>query len=128
MRFKLVEKRNPQAPAAPKKIYAVPFSLGRVNEAFLSGIISERASLTEGDVASVVRNFLDEIPRWLRMGHSVHLEPLGSFRLSFGSEGADTEEEFQVGMIRNLKVLFTPGVRFKEMLKRTEFRKIDVNK
>jgi hypothetical protein len=60
------------------------------------------------------------------MGKSLNLEPFGSFRLSFGSEGVDDPADFHNSMIKHVRVIFTPGVRFKDALIRTSFERIDI--
>ena len=128
MKYRVIKRPIPMQPLAPEKYYAVPFKDGVITLRWLARKIAGRSSLTEGDVMSVLSNLLDEIPDLLMLGRSVDLSPFGIVRLSFGSEGAATEDEFSHNMIRNVKVIFTPNVRFKDDLNRVSFEKIDVNR
>jgi len=48
---------------------------------------------------------------------------LGSFRVSFSSEGVPTEGEVLAGIIKGARILFTPGAKLKELLKTVKYEK-----
>lgn len=106
MKYKVISKQNPQNRKAPEKFYGTPVWDGRVSIDELSDIIAGRSSLTAGDVANVLRNFLDEVPRLMLMGKAVDLEKFGIFRISFGSYGAANAKDFNTSMIRDVKVVY----------------------
>lgn len=121
MKYKLVQKGNPASPSAPKKWYANPVKSGVVTHKALSKAISGRSSLTTGDVANTLQNLGELLPEELMKGNSVQLEGIGSFRLSFSSEGVDKEKDFSADKIKGVKVLFTPSAEFKKTLSSIKF-------
>ena len=123
MKYKMIERGNPINPAAPKKLYATPVYDGMVNMKTLEDDLVLISSLSRGDIASVLTNTLDIIPKYLLMGKSVKLGELGTLRISFSSEGVDAPGEFTVGMIKGKRVIFTPGPLLRTILDRMTFEK-----
>lgn len=116
MKYKLVPRANPQKRDDPPKLFAQPVYDGAVNTNFIGRQIAGRSSLTIGDIMNVLSNFFDEIPTYLLLGQTVKLDGLGTFRLSFTSDGADTEDTFKVGSIKNARILFTPDPAFRKRI------------
>ena len=126
MRYRTGRRPDPRNPLAPMKYYAIPFREGEISETYLSEVVAGRASLTAGDVSSTLKNFLDEVPRLLLLGRTVRLDPFGIFRISFGSEGADTPEEVNANLIRKPRIVFTPSPQFKRKLEEITFEKLEL--
>lgn len=122
-KYKLVEKGNPANTAAPKKWYANPVNQGTVSNFQISQDIAGRSSLTRGDVQNVIENLLDELPKYLVEGYSVNLGSFGTLRLSISGEGAETEAAYTPDKIKNVKVIFTPGLQMKKALEDVRFEK-----
>jgi predicted histone-like DNA-binding protein len=123
MKFRLIPRGNPGDPSAPKKLYAIAVTDGKITETSLAKDIAAQSSLTRGDVGNVITNIIDTIPKYLLMGKSVSLGELGTLRLSFSSEGVNEESEFNVGMIKGIKVVFTPSVALKEAIANLKFER-----
>ena len=123
MKFKLNLKGNPSQPTAPKKWYPVAVNAGKLTIKDFAKEIAGRSSLTRGDIESVLLNFLDELPTFLKTGLSVQLGDFGTLRLSLAGEGADSPDVFKVGSI-NVKVIFTPSVELKNSLKDIHFEQV----
>jgi predicted histone-like DNA-binding protein len=121
--YKLVEKGNPSDSTVPKKHYANHVGKGKKTFKDIKIDIEDKSSLTSGDVGNALENLVKQIPKYLLDGQSVCLGELGTFRLSISSEGAATPEEFDVGMIKNVKIIFTPGVLLKEAIAKAKFEK-----
>lgn len=121
--YKLVEKGNPSDSTAPKKYYANHVNKGKKTFAEIKRDIEDMSSLTRGDIGNVLDNLVDQVPKYLLDGQSVSLGELGTLRLSFSSEGAINPDEFEVGMIKNIKIIFTPGVLLKEAIAKAKFEK-----
>ena len=117
MKVKLIKRKNPQKQEEPARYYASPEYTGHISTDFIAGQISGRSSLTKGDVKNVLSNFLEEVTTFMLLGRSVKLDDLGTFRISFSSEGADSEEAFKTAMIKGVKVIFTPDVNMKSRIK-----------
>ncbi|MDR1345450.1 MAG: HU family DNA-binding protein [Bacteroidales bacterium] len=124
MKYKLVERKNPQQPAAAGKLYAAPVNDGKVSQKEIATEIVGLSSLSRGDVGNVIDNLLDTVPKYLLMGKSVSLGELGTLRISFSSEGVAAEQEFNVGKISGVRVLFTPSPALRKAIKGIRFEKM----
>ena len=123
MKYKLIERANPLDKDATKKLYAAPVYSGKIDKKQIADDLVLISSLSRGDISSVIENLLDSIPKYLLRGYSVQLGDLGTLRISFSSEGTDASDNFNVGMIRGKKILFTPGSAFKKILADLTFDK-----
>ena len=123
MKYKLVERKNPQNPQAAGKLYASPVNDGKVSQKEIAAEIVGMSSLARGDVANVIESLLDTVPKYLLMGKSVSLGELGTLRISFSSEGVATEGEFNVGKISGVRVLFTPSPALRKSIEDIKFEK-----
>jgi hypothetical protein len=61
-------------------------------------------------------------------GNIIRLGELGSLRLKLRSEGRDNKNDVDVSCIKDVCIVFTPGKRLKEMLKKIEYKKIQERK
>ena len=117
MKYRLIQKRNPQDPEGARKWYASPVNAGTLTFQELAAEIAGRSSLTQGDVENVLRNLLEQLPVFLRIGMSVKLGDFGTFRMSLSSEGVDAPEQFDAAShVRRTRLIFTPGVLLKSAL------------
>jgi predicted histone-like DNA-binding protein len=123
MKYKLVERTNPQQPQLAGKYYAAPVNDGKITQKEIAAEIVELSSLSRGDVSNVIESLLDTIPKYLLMGKSVSLGDLGTFRLSFSSKGVETEADFNFSLISGVRVLFTPSSALREAVKTVKFEK-----
>jgi predicted histone-like DNA-binding protein len=124
MKYKIIERKNPQKPQEQGKYYANAVNAGTLTIRDFANEIAGRSSLTRGDVENVLNNFLDELPTFLKLGMSVKLGELGTMRGSLISEGADTPEEFKTDLIKGVKIIFTPSPDMKKSLKNITFEHI----
>jgi predicted histone-like DNA-binding protein len=120
MKYKLIQRANPQD-RAMTKWYASPVNDGKIMKTDLAKEIVNMSALSRGDVSSVIENLLEILPKYLLMGKSVSLGELGTMRVSFGSEGVDSEADFSTGKISGVKIVFTPGVELKKQLGNIHF-------
>jgi hypothetical protein len=58
-------------------------------------------------------------------GKSVNLGELGTLRVSFGSEGVETEAQVGASKISGVKIIFTPGAELKKSLAGIHFEKVE---
>jgi predicted histone-like DNA-binding protein len=121
MKYRLIERVNPQKKDEPRKWYASAINTGSVTIKTFAKEISGRSSLTRGDIENVLANFLDELPFILSTGVSVKLGEFGTLRLNISSEGTDTKEEFNASNIKGVKVIFTPSADLKKALEEITF-------
>lgn len=125
LKYKLIERANPRDPQAPKKVYATPVLNGKKDLKAIGIDIVEKSSLTRGDVNNTLDNLVDQVPKYLLDGQSVNLGDLGTLRISFSSEGVESEEDFHTSKIKNVKLIFTPGKELKKKLRDASFDKVN---
>jgi len=123
MKYKLIQRRNPQRPGEAQKWYAARVHTGKISQKDISDDIVALSSLSRGDVSNVVDNLLDTIPKYLLLGKSVNLSGLGTFRLSFASAGAESPQDFKTNMISNIKIIFRPSVELRNKIKQATFER-----
>lgn len=116
LRYKLIEKKNPQKPLEAGKYYAKLLWTGSSDTDTLSERISATCTVTPHDVKAVLSALQEQMIYDLRDGKSVSLERLGTFRPSLNGTGSDTKENYDTAMIERVKVVFTPNSRLKAAL------------
>ncbi|MBR8537128.1 hypothetical protein KDU71_16280 [Carboxylicivirga sediminis] len=78
--------------------------------------------LSPVDIHSVLIGLADVIPEYLMDNKSVDLGDLGIISLHLSSHSEETEEAVTWRSIKDLKVQFRAGVRFKKKLKHASFK------
>lgn len=106
MKYRLIEKANPLK-RDEKKWYGNPVNSGKITQRMLAQELTEKSSLTIGDVMNVLENLLHELPKGLIDGKTVSLGDFGSFRLNLSSEGVVNKKDFNPQTFKP-KVIFTP--------------------
>lgn len=90
------------------------------NDMVIERIVRE-TSLSEGDVRNALISLSNVVCDAMKMGMSVDLAELGSFRLSVSSKMMDTEEEVTVkDALNNPKIIFTPKQRMRDAARDVE--------
>ena len=120
MKYKLVQRKNPQKPDEQPKWYAAPVNQGTVQKRQITEDMVALSSLSRGDISNVIENLLDTVPKYLLMGKSVNLGGLGTFRLSFSSKPADAPEQFNANLISGVKIIFTPSTELKKAISKAK--------
>jgi predicted histone-like DNA-binding protein len=124
VKYGLIQKGNPSNQDAPKKWYASAKSTGELTFKKLSKEISEGSTtVSDTDVLAVLNDLTKILKRHLENGEIVRFGDFGSFQVSIGGEGAETEAQYHSSMIKTKKVVFRPGVDLKEMLNNLKFEK-----
>ncbi|GMO70170.1 MAG: hypothetical protein Ta2A_18710 [Treponemataceae bacterium] len=125
MFYRLSERKNPLNRSESAKWYVTPVYAGTRTLEDVASEITERSSLTHGDVLSTLRNTMEVIPKFLKMGYIVDLGDLGRFRLIPSSEGVATQNDFDVHKIKRLRMFFSPGKSIKKALADTQYTTLD---
>ena len=115
IKFRLIEKGNPGKPTEPKKWHALAIYSDKVTQKELSANLADLSSLSMGDVANVITNLVQELPKILSRGGIVQLGELGSFRITLSSTWAATKQKFSTETIKP-KITFTPWIELKKAL------------
>ena len=127
VKFNVVERGNPANKEAPKKFYASVVSTGKVNQNEVAQEVADMSTLSPGDTAAAIENFLLVITRELARGNIVQLGDFGSFWLRIESDGQDAADGVRRETITNVLPRFTPGKRFQQALDAIEFEKAQTN-
>ena len=125
LEYKIKQKKNPVDKNAPAKYYAVPVTRKIVDTQELCKTATRNSTVSVGEMINVFENLMESVPSFLLDGNSVRLGRLGTLRVSFGSDGADSEKGFRADMIREPKVVFTASKELREEIrKEASFRRI----
>lgn len=77
-----------------------------------------------GVVKFVLDAAIDTLSLNLKKGISVQLGDFGQFRPGISCESQDTEEKVDSSTIKRVKIVFTPGYKFKDMLSNVSIQKL----
>jgi len=124
MRVKLVQRSNPLDKNQAPKYYALMENEGVVDLYGLADQIVKYSSLSLGDVLNVLENMIDAASLFLLMGRGVRIGRLGMLRIGLKSDGVDAAEDFNVKMIRNVKLIFRPNKQIKKQLEDISYEMI----
>lgn len=95
--------------------YAYPKSQQKLDNDTLIERIVRETSLSEGDVRNALVSLSNVVCEALKLGMSVDLAELGSFRLVVPSKMMDTPEEVTVReALKNPKIVFTPKQKMRD--------------
>jgi predicted histone-like DNA-binding protein len=123
MKYKAIQRVNP-LDRTKSKWYASPVNEGKIAKADLAKEIVDISSLSRGDVSNAIETLIDVVPKYLLMGKSVNLGELGTLRVSFSSEGAETAAAVSANKISGVKIVFIPSVELKKRLANIRFEKV----
>lgn len=124
IKYTVIERGEPGvAGGGTKKWYAVIRNDGEVTIDDLVGEIEKFSSLSESDIRAVIIALENVIQKKLTDGKIIRLDKLGSFYPSLSSSGADSEEKFNVSLIKGAKVNYRPGKRINDALSTATFTK-----
>jgi len=127
VKFIVSPKKDPRDQEAAPKFYAIVKSNGRSDTNVVAKSINRMSTVSSVDTAAVLEAFLTVVPEELANGNIVELGDFGTFRVSVSSEGAEKAEDLTSRNITDVRVLFTPGKRFKQVLDTAEFQKETLN-
>jgi predicted histone-like DNA-binding protein len=124
VKFSAVPRKDPRDQNSTAKYYATVRSNGRADTHTIAKNINKMSTVSSVDTAAVLEAFLNVVPDELADGNIVELGDFGTFRVSVSSEGAAAADEVTTRSITDVRVLFTPGKRFKQALNAAEFQKV----
>ncbi len=127
VKYNITPRKDPRNRESDPKYYATVRSNGKVDTRGIAKSINNMSTVSSVDTAAVLEAFLNVVPDELAGGRIVELGDFGSFRLSVSSEGAEKPENFTTRHITDVRVIFTPGKRFKGVLNAAEFQKVSEN-
>ena len=85
--------------------------------------VSMFGMIPEGAVKHVIDALIDALNTNLNKGLSVQLGDFGCFRPGMNCKSQDAEEKVDADTIQRVKIVFTPGYKFKEMLEKSALKR-----
>lgn len=124
VKFKVIQRKNPQDLAATPKSYAIAVNDGKVDIDRLSVLVGDGSTVRQNDIYAVIIGLVNVIQGELSEGRSVTLGKLGTFAVSISSNPSDTAEEVTLSNIKSAKINYRPGKEIKNMLKTLSYTKV----
>ncbi len=114
-RYKLSKRPHPLKKNEPPKWYASPNSNEPLTGKAMTRAATANTTTAAVEMESALELLAKFVPGQLQQGHTVKLPGLGTFRLTFKSEGVENINDFRANlMIKNPRILFTPSKEFRE--------------
>lgn len=108
--YKKIMRKDPRKADAVAKFYPQLVTLGQsIDLDGIAHIMVEASSLSEGDILSVLKNFVKAMRSSLYSGQSVNIRDFGVFSLSARTVGTETEKDCTAKSIRSVRINFRPS-------------------
>ncbi|MBR3759169.1 MAG: hypothetical protein IKK62_12230 [Bacteroidaceae bacterium] len=111
--YQAKQVKNPKDSSATPLYYARIKSVGVVDESELVNRISARSGVSEGIVASVLRDSMNEVVDLVTLGYRVQLPALGQIYTTLSSNGENTAKEVKPDSVKRIYIRLFPSVSFK---------------
>ena len=111
--YQAKQMKNPKDSSATPLYYARIKSVGVVDESELVSRISARSGVSEGIVASVLRDSMNEVVDLVTLGYRVQLPALGQIYTTLSSNGENTAKEVKPDSVKRIYIRLFPSVSFK---------------
>ena len=127
IKYSLVQRRDMSKGASEgsKLFYAQVVNTRKVSFEDLCDEIAETCTLTSADIKAVLDRMMWVMVSHLKNSEIIEFADLGNFRMSVGSSGAATQDQFSTAQIRKPNVVFHPGKRLQDMRSLASFSRID---
>ena len=99
-----------------EKYVAANVLVGSINYNKLCDEVNQRTGIHRAMVDVVLKGVQDTMVSFIEEGFSVKLGEFGSFRPSIQAKSQDKEEDVDSDTISRVKIVFTPGNKFQQML------------
>jgi len=118
IKYKVIQRGQPGVSGGGvQKYYASSNISGKQTLEDLTNLIELSSTVSGADIRAVLYSMVKVMQSSLADGKVVQLGELGTLRVNISSNGEDTEEEVSASTIKSSKVVFTPGIDIKNMLK-----------
>ena len=126
--YSVAARRNPMEKGTPPKYYACAQTNKVVSlEEFASHIATHGCVYKRADIAAVLTMAVDCLREMLLNGYKIELGDMGSFYVSFSSEGTVTAKDFNpIHHIKGVNVNWERGVEFLDLKESAEFRQVSI--
>src|SRR3712207_3073889 len=117
VKYKLLQKKNPMKKNDPTKWYAIPNSDKPLAQKALTRAATENTTTAPIEMEAAMELLAAFIPQQLKQGHTVNVPGMGTFRLTFKSEGVEDINQFNAGqMIKSPRVMFVPAKELRDSI------------
>lgn len=114
VKYNLVQKQNPLMEEKPKKWYATTMTTKSLDRKEITRMATSNTSISPHEMEAALEILADFIPDQLHLGNSVSIPGLGTFMVSFRSDGAENVTDFNPNsMIKNPRIKFIPSNNFR---------------
>ena len=93
-------------------------------EKFSKHIADHNGVFSRGTVKGVLSDMCECLVEQLLNGNKIQLGELGTFGISINSEGAESIDKFTSKNIKEVRIIFTPGADFENMIGRADFNMV----
>ena len=126
--YSVAARRNPMEKGTPPKYYACAQTNKVVSlEEFARHIATHGCVYKRADIAAVLPMAVDCLREMLLNGYKIELGDMGSFYVSFSSEGTVTAKDFNpIHNIKAVNVNWERGVEFLDLKESAEFRQVSI--
>ena len=128
LKFLLVRRKDMTkgAPVDQKMFYGLTRVSNKMDLEKLCDEIAGRSTASRGDVKLVLEGLIYELSSKLSEGYAIALGTFGTFRLTNGSKGVLTEEEFSSSLFNKARITFTPGTMLRDVVNDLKYEKMQV--
>ena len=109
------------------KYVAANVLVGSIDYNKLCDEVNQRTGIHRGIVDVVIKGVQDTMISFLEEGFSVKLGEFGTFRPSLQAKSQDKEEDVDADTVSRVKIIFTPGIKFRQMLEEVSIEAINNN-
>lgn len=114
--YSVIPRKQPGQSEEPAKFYATAQAKGSCDINEIAERISRSTTVTRADCLATLAALEEEIADKLQSGEIVKLGDVGTFRISLGSEGATSADEFNQSMIKKPKIVFRPSAKLQTLM------------
>lgn len=118
--YKKIQRKDPRQADAVAKYYPQLVTLGQsIDLDGIAHVMVESSSLSEGDILSVLKNFVKAMRTSLFNGQSVNVRDFGVFSLSARTKGVPKPEDCSAKNIESVRINFRASTSVRPSLAAT---------
>ncbi|AEK22419.1 HU family DNA-binding protein [Capnocytophaga canimorsus] len=124
VKFKAVQKKNPQKRDEPAKWYPQAVGDGETRLQDLADYASSVSTVSKADILAVLETVFTKVSKDLSEGHIVHVGEYFTLQMGLSGLPSDKEEEVNATKVKSGHILFRPGKMLSDMVKLATFKKL----
>ncbi|AYW37739.1 HU family DNA-binding protein [Capnocytophaga canimorsus] len=124
VKFKAIQKQNPQKRNEPAKWYPHAIGDGEANLQDLADYASLVSTVSKGDILAVLETVLTKVSADLSEGRIVRVGEYFTLQMGLTGLPSEKEEEVSASKVKSCHILFRPGKMLSNMIKLATFKKL----